>query len=46
MNTYGKIIVLVALIVYVISPLDLCPGPIDDLILVVMYHAMSSKQSQ
>ena len=32
-----KFLLLVALIVYVISPVDLMPGPIDDIILCLAY---------
>ena len=32
-----KILVLIGLIIYVISPIDAVPGPIDDVILCVVY---------
>ena len=31
-----KGLVLVFVILYVISPIDICPGPIDDILLMVM----------
>ena len=36
MNGIFKGLLLALLIVYVISPIDLCPGPIDDLITIAM----------
>ena len=33
MNCVLKGMLLVLLIIYIISPVDLCPGPVDDLIL-------------
>ena len=33
MDNTGKIILLVALVLYIVSPIDLAPGPIDDAIL-------------
>lgn len=35
MNGVIKGMLLVLLIVYVVSPMDLCPGPIDDIILLL-----------
>lgn len=43
MDTRFKILLLVALALYVLSPVDVVPGPIDDLILCIMY-AMSNKK--
>ncbi len=37
-----KGMLLVLLIAYVVSPVDFCPGPIDDLIMCLVY-AVSSK---
>ena len=34
-----RILVLIFVILYVISPLDGCPGPIDDLIVIIMGFA-------
>lgn len=33
MNGVSKGMLLVLLIIYIVSPMDLCPGPVDDLIL-------------
>lgn len=43
MDTKFKIILLVALILYVISPMDAVPGPIDDIILCIMYALTNRK---
>lgn len=42
MDSKFKILVLVALILYVISPVDVVPGPIDDVILCIIY-AMANR---
>lgn len=39
-----KILALVGLVLYVVSPIDLVPGPIDDVILMLMYAVMSHKR--
>lgn len=36
MNGVMKGMILVLMIVYIISPIDACPGPIDDLIVLVI----------
>ena len=35
MNKLVRILILIAVIVYAVSPVDLMPGPIDDLIVLV-----------
>ena len=32
MSSIQKRVLLVCIILYVVSPIDLCPGPVDDLI--------------
>lgn len=45
MNTYMKWILFTLLIVYVVSPADLMPGPVDDILAILLYLAGSkSKQ--
>ena len=39
-----SIILLVALALYAISPVDAAPGPIDDLILILMYTIANHKK--
>jgi uncharacterized membrane protein YkvA (DUF1232 family) len=43
MDKRMKIIALIALLVYVISPVDLAPGPVDDMIMCLMYAIMNYK---
>ena len=35
MNGVMKGMLLILLIIYVLSPVDLCPGPVDDIILLL-----------
>lgn len=35
MNGVLKGMLLILLIIYIISPIDLCPGPVDDIILLL-----------
>ena len=43
MNKKMKIIALIALLAYVISPVDLAPGPMDDMIMCLLYAIMNYK---
>ena len=36
MNGIFKVMLFVLLLIYFVSPIDLCPGPIDDLIAIVL----------
>ncbi len=36
MNGVAKGMLLVLVFLYIVSPLDLCPGPIDDLIVLML----------
>ncbi len=36
MNDVMKGMLLVLMILYVISPIDLCPGPVDDLLIILI----------
>lgn len=36
MNDFGKGMILVLMILYIVSPIDACPGPIDDLIVLII----------
>ena len=36
MSKFGKGMILVLMILYIISPIDACPGPIDDLIVLII----------
>lgn len=39
MNKFVKGILFALLAIYVISPADLCPGPIDDVLAILIYFA-------
>ena len=43
MNDFLKGILFLALIFYIVSPVDLVPGPIDDALLILMSLASSTK---
>ena len=43
MDKKMKIIALIALLAYVISPVDLAPGPMDDMIMCLLYAIMNYK---
>ena len=43
MNDFLKGIVFMAVIVYVVSPIDVAPGPIDDLIVALLGLAASKR---
>ena len=36
MNGFAKGMLFVLMILYIVSPLDMCPGPIDDLIVLMI----------
>ena len=36
MSDVGKGMILVLMILYIVSPIDACPGPIDDLIVLII----------
>lgn len=39
MSSVGKGMMLVLIILYIVSPIDLCPGPIDDVIVLLIWLA-------
>ncbi len=41
MNGIVKGMVLIIIAVYIVSPIDLCPGPIDDIIVMLMGIALA-----
>lgn len=43
MNDFLKGVVFMAVIVYVVSPIDVAPGPIDDLIVALLGLAASKR---
>ena len=36
MNVAMKVMILVLMVLYIVSPIDACPGPIDDLIILLI----------
>ncbi|MDO5138491.1 MAG: hypothetical protein Q4D71_08555 [Oscillospiraceae bacterium] len=45
MNSGLKILLLIALLMYVISPVDCVPGPVDDMILILVYAVMNRRKA-
>ncbi len=43
MKGLAKIIVLIAVAAYIISPVDLVPGPVDDIIVLLLTIAANKK---
>ncbi len=43
MQGITKVIVLIAVIAYIISPVDLMPGPIDDIIVLLLTVAANKR---
>lgn len=44
MNNVMKGIIIMAVIIYIVSPIDIAPGPIDDIIVLLMGIAASKKK--
>lgn len=45
MNKALKILVVAAMLLYVVSPVDCAPGPVDDLILILVYAVMNRRKA-
>jgi hypothetical protein len=45
MNNGLKILIAVALFLYVVSPMDCVPGPVDDMILILVYAVMNRRKA-
>lgn len=43
MRNLGKGMIIILLILYVVSPVDLCPGPIDDTIMILLGLAANKR---
>ena len=39
-----KLVVLILIVVYIISPIDMAPGPIDDVIVLLMGAAINRRR--
>ena len=46
MNSLAKGMLIALVILYVISPIDLCPGPVDDLIVFLLALALRKGQEE
>lgn len=44
MNKLLKMLLLILVLGYIVSPADFCPGPIDDAILLLLSWAMNQKK--
>ena len=45
MNDIAKGMIIVLIILYIVSPIDACPGPIDDIILALIGFAAAKHQT-
>lgn len=45
MNGFWKGFIVAMLIVYVISPVDLIPGPVDDIVLIFLSYVASRRKN-
>lgn len=45
MNGLSKGMIIVLMILYIVSPIDACPGPIDDIIVLLMGIAASKRKN-
>lgn len=43
MNNFMKGLVMMAVLMYIVSPIDACPGPIDDIIVLMLGLASRKK---
>ena len=46
MNNVMKGIIIMAVIIYIVSPIDIAPGPIDDIIVLLMGIAASKSRKK
>lgn len=45
MNDIAKGMIIVLIILYIVSPIDACPGPIDDIIVALIGFAATKNQA-
>lgn len=45
MNDVAKGMLIVLVILYVVSPIDVCPGPIDDIIVMILGLAAAKRKT-
>lgn len=46
MNNVMKGIIILAVIIYIVSPIDIAPGPIDDILVLLMGIAASKSRKK
>ncbi len=46
MNDIAKGMLIVLVILYIVSPLDVCPGPVDDIIVMLLGFAANNHMIQ
>lgn len=46
MEKYIKILILLAIVMYIISPVDIIPGPMDDVLLLTLGIAAQQKLTE
>lgn len=46
MNNFGKFLLTVFMIIYVVSPIDACPGPIDDIFVIIITQVLKKGGGQ
>ena len=44
MNSTGKIVLVVLTVIYVVSPIDALPGPMDDLLVMLVTVLLTQKK--
>lgn len=43
MGKFGKVVIVVIMLIYILSPVDVTPGPIDDVLVGLLGIAMTKK---
>lgn len=45
-NNSAKILIMIAVIIYILSPVDMVPGPIDDFIIALMAYCLNRQHKK
>ena len=45
MNNVVKGLIIAVVLVYVVSPVDICPGPVDDILAIIMAMGATKNKS-
>jgi len=43
-KSFAQVLIILGVVLYVLSPVDFIPGPIDDVIVILLGHALSKKR--